>query len=75
MLVREIFSAFTLIMGVALVFLSLMLPPQGEIDVTVLNALAQLLVFSGACLGIEVYVNYAVNKQLNRLKDETRNEK
>lgn len=71
MMIREIFSAFALIMGVALVFVSLLLPPQGEIHGTVLNALAQLLMFSGACLGIEVYVNYAIKKQFNRIRDDT----
>lgn len=71
MMIREIFSAFALIMGVALVFVSLMLPPQGEVDSTVLNALAQLLVFSGACLGIEVYVNYVVKNQIKRIRDDT----
>ena len=66
MLAREICAVFALLMGVVLCAVGMFQPPVGEIHGSVLNVTAQLLIFSGASLGIEAYVRFTVNRMLEK---------
>ena len=52
---------------------SLFLPPEGEIDGTVLMLFAQILVYAGSIFGVKIYIKDLVN-QIKK-KDETSKEK
>ena len=52
---------------------SLFLPPEGEIDGTVLMLFAQILVYAGSIFGVKIYIKDLVN-QIKK-KDETSEEK
>lgn len=75
---KEKMAAVTLAFGMCISTLALLLPPPGTIDASVLTLLAQLLIFSGACVGIDAYVKRAVRDMRNehkRLKHDERNKK
>lgn len=55
-------SAISLVTGCLVIVLALFIPPQGEIDSSVLIALGQLLVFSATLLGVK-----DAREQLSRL--------
>ena len=75
---KEKMAAVSLVFGMFISTLALLLPPPGTIDASVLTLVAQLLIFSGACLGIDAYVKRAVKDIRNehkRLRNDERNEK
>lgn len=50
------------IVGVTLTFLGLFLPPQGEIDNSVLVAVGQFLTLAAAGLGVKEYVDGSITR-------------
>lgn len=57
------FSAVMLLCaGMLLAYISLFLPPPGEIDDSVIYIFAQVLIYSGSIFGIEHYINEKLKK-------------
>ena len=57
------FSAVMLLAsGILLAYISLFLPPPGEIHETVIYIVAQILIYAGSILGIEHYINEKLKK-------------
>ena len=55
-----------LIFGAAMAAVSLFLPPEGEIDGSVLMLFAQILVYAGSIFGVKVYIKEAIRKWENK---------
>ena len=62
-----------LIFGAAMAATSLFMPPEGEIDGSVLMLFAQILVYAGSIFGVKIYIKDLV-RQIKK-KDETTQEK
>ncbi len=57
------FSAVMLLCaGILLAYISLFLPPPGEIHETVIYIFAQILIYAGSIFGIEIYINEKLKK-------------
>lgn len=56
-----------LITGVVMSFLSLLLPPRGVIDNSVLLYLGQCVIFCGAVFGIRSYINSSIDHKFNQI--------
>ncbi len=54
---EKISACLLLIFGAAMAATSLFLPPEGEIDGTVLMLFAQILVYSGSIFGVKIYIH------------------
>ena len=60
----ERISAFILlIFGAIMCAISLFLPPQGEIDASVLMLFGQILVYAGSVFGVKVYIANLLNRK------------
>ena len=70
---EKISACLLLIFGAAMAAISLFMPPEGEIDGTVLMLFAQILVYAGSIFGVKIYIKDLVN-QIKK-KDETSKEK
>jgi len=70
---EKISACLLLIFGAAMAAISLFLPPEGEIDGTVLMLFAQILVYAGSIFGVKIYIKDLVN-QIKK-KDEASIEK
>ena len=62
-----------LIFGAAMAATSLFMPPEGEIDGSVLMLFGQILVYAGSVFGVKIYIKDLV-RQIKK-KDETTQEK
>ncbi len=49
-------ACLLLAFGAVTCFVSLLLPPQGEIDGTVLMLFGQILVYAGSIFGVKIYI-------------------
>ena len=54
---EKISALLLLVFGAAMAATSLLLPPEGEIDGTVLMLFAQILVYSGSIFGVKIYIH------------------
>ena len=54
---KETSALVLLFFGIAMAFISMFLPPPGEIDSSVLYIFAQILIYAGSIFGIEHYIN------------------
>ena len=70
---EKISACLLLIFGAAMAATSLFMPPEGEIDGSVLMLFAQILVYAGSIFGVKIYIKDLVN-QIKK-KDETSKEK
>ena len=70
---EKISACLLLIFGAAMAAISLFLPPEGEIDGTVLMLFAQILVYAGSIFGVKIYIKDLVN-QIKK-KDEADRQK
>ena len=59
---KETSALALLAAGILLAFISLFLPPPGEIDDSVLYIFAQILIYAGSIFGIEHYINEKMKK-------------
>lgn len=72
-MIEKVSACLLLIFGAAMAAISLFLPPEGEIDGTVLMLFAQILVYAGSIFGVKIYINDLVN-QIKK-KDEANRQK
>ena len=56
-------ACLLLVFGAAMAATSLFLPPEGEIDGTVLMLFAQILVYAGSIFGVKIYIHDLLNKE------------
>ena len=54
---EKVSALLLLVFGAAMAATSLLLPPEGEIDGTVLMLFAQILVYSGSIFGVKIYIH------------------
>ncbi|MCQ2239957.1 MAG: hypothetical protein MJZ73_12105 [Bacteroidaceae bacterium] len=59
---KEKSAACLLGAGVLLAYISIFLPPPGEIDDSVIYIFAQILIYAGSIFGIEHYINERLKK-------------
>lgn len=60
--VQMITAIVTLLTGVLLSYISFFLPPQGQIEGSVLHYFAQTLMFAGSVFGLKVYIDRNLTK-------------
>ena len=76
--IQFVSALILMLAGVVLVFISLFLPPQGEIDASVLAALGEFFTMAGSIWGITSYTRIKIHeidvrgghKKLNEEDDE-----
>ena len=62
--IKELTAVFMLLVGVALAFIALFMPPPGEIHDSVLYIFAQILIYAGSVFGISAYIdNFRANEK------------
>ena len=59
---KEYSALALLFFGIVLAYISLFLPPPGEIDDSVIYIFAQILIYAGSIFGIEHYINEKLKK-------------
>lgn len=62
------------VVGIALLWTGLFIPPMGEIHPTVLTALGEVFTFSGALIGIDYSYKIKSIKYLNNSEEEENDE-
>ena len=67
-------GVFLAVMGVALLWVGLFLPPSGIIHASVLTGLGEVFTFSGALIGIHYTYKYKVMKYLSENEDMNDND-
>ena len=55
-------ASFLLAFGCILVTISLFMPPEGEIDGSVLMLFGQILVYSGSIFGVKIYIKDLIKR-------------
>ena len=55
-------ASFLLAFGCILALISLYMPPEGEIDGSVLMLFAQILVYSGSIFGVKIYIKDLIKR-------------
>lgn len=60
--VKEKSAILLLFSGILLAYISLFLPPPGEIHESVIYVFAQILIYAGSIFGIEHYINEKLKK-------------
>ncbi len=58
-------AALLLAFGAVTCFVSLILPPQGEIDGSVLMLFGQIIVYAGSIFGVKIYINDLIKRVQN----------
>jgi len=58
-------ASFLLAFGCILATISLFMPPEGEIDGSVLMLFGQILVYSGSIFGVKIYIKDLI-KRVNK---------
>lgn len=67
-------GAILSILGVALMFVSLFLPPKGVIDSTALAACGEIFTLAGVLMGLGPYVDYRIKKVTAMINKKDLNE-
>lgn len=68
------FGAVLALAGVALMFVSLFLPPKGAIDPTALGASGEIFTLAGVLMGLGPYVDYRIRKVTSMTNKKDLNE-
>ena len=55
-------ASFLLAFGCVLATISLFMPPEGEIDGSVLMLFAQILVYAGSIFGVKIYIKDLIKR-------------
>ena len=63
-MIERISALLLLAFGAAIAAISLFLPPEGEIDGSVLMLFAQILVYVGSIFGVKIYIKDIINKKI-----------
>lgn len=66
------FGTFMAAAGIVLLFVGMLIEPQGEISGSVLGAAGEIFLLSGAAIGLDSYVNVKVRRML---EDNTNTDK
>lgn len=66
--IKLVLCTLLTIVGCALLFIGMFLPPSGEIHHSVLMATAEVFVFSGALAGVAVSYELKLQKFMNEIK-------
>ena len=61
--IKEWTAVALLTCGVLLAFVSLLMPPPGEIHESVLYIFAQILIYAGSIFGIDAYIHKSINQR------------
>ena len=72
-MIEKLSAALLLLFGAVVALISLFMPPEGEIDGSVLMLFGQILVYAGSIFGVKIYIKDLV-RQIKK-KDETTQEK
>ena len=72
-MIEKVSAALLLFFGAVVALISLFMPPEGEIDGSVLMLFGQILVYAGSIFGVKIYIKDIV-RQIKK-KDETTKEK
>lgn len=68
--IKFISSIVLLVAGVVLIFISIYLPPIGEIHTSVLTVIGEIFTFVGAVFGIGEYAMIQIAKINNKTEDK-----
>lgn len=68
--IKFISSIVLLVAGVVLIFISIYLPPVGEIHTSVLTVIGEIFTFVGAVFGIGEYAMIQIAKINNKTEDK-----
>ena len=68
--IKFISSIMLLVAGVVLIFISIYLPPLGEIHTSVLTVIGEIFTFVGAVFGIGEYAAIQIAKINNKTEDK-----
>lgn len=68
--IQFILAGFVLLAGVTLVFTSLFIPPQGEIDASVITCFGLFLGFVGAVWGLDLKYDYKTKELVDRYQNK-----
>lgn len=68
--IKFISSIVLLVAGVVLIFISIYLPPIGEIHTSVLTVIGEIFTFVGAVFGIGEYAMIQIAKINNKIEDK-----
>lgn len=71
--IKFISSIVLLAAGVVLIFISIYLPPLGEIHTSVLTIIGEIFTFVGAVFGIGEYASIQIAKINNKTEDKKEN--
>lgn len=70
-MIEKVSAALLLIFGAVVALISLFMPPEGEIDGSVLMLFAQILVYSGSIFGVKIYIKDLIRDE----KEKSQNHK
>lgn len=52
---QQYFAFLLVLLGLLMIFLALLLPPEGEVHPSVLTAFGEILTFAGAAIGMDYH--------------------
>ena len=68
---EKLSACLLLVFGAAMAGISLFLPPEGEIDGSVLMLFAQVLVYAGSIFGVKIYIKDIIrNEAMKKMRNE-----
>ena len=59
---EKVSAALLLFFGAVVALISLFMPPEGEIDGSVLMLFAQILVYAGSIFGVKIYIKDLIKR-------------
>ena len=59
---ERISALLLLVFGATMAAISLFMPPEGEIDGSVLMLFAQILVYAGSIFGVKIYIKDLIKR-------------
>ena len=69
-LIKFISSVVLLVAGVVIIFISIYLPPLGQVDTSIITIIGEIFTFVGAIFGIGEYTAIQIAKITNKTKDK-----
>ena len=61
-MIEKVSAALLLFFGAVVALISLFMPPEGEIDGSVLMLFAQILVYAGSIFGVKIYIKDLIKR-------------
>ena len=61
-MIEKLSAALLLLFGAVVALISLFMPPEGEIDGSVLMLFAQILVYAGSIFGVKIYIKDLIKR-------------